>query len=223
MKTKVIVIGGKGSAIVVGEQIYDADQKGANVEFMGFAFDDPSYGSEINGFPIVGGTKEVYEKFKNDLSVKFIFQLYRPDLMQERIELLNSYGIPDDRFFTFIHPSCVVSRSAKIDVGSAIMANSVINSNVHIGKHCTIHSNSLIGHDTTLGDYNFIAAHNVVGSNNTIGDANFFGLNSSFNNYLNIGNNCFVGMASNVIKSIKTETKVMGNPAKPFSAKIKPL
>jgi sugar O-acyltransferase (sialic acid O-acetyltransferase NeuD family) len=223
MKTKVVVIGGKGSAVVVGEQIYDAQIKGADVEFLGYAFDDPNYGTEINGFPIVAKTSEAFSKFKNDLSVKFIYQLYRPDLMDERIELLKSYKIPENRFFTFIHPSCVVSRSAKISVGSAIMANSVINSNVQIGNHCTIHSNSLIGHDTSLGDYNFVAAHNVVGSNNQIGQANFFGLNSTFNNYLKIGNNCFIGMASNVIKHIPSNTKVYGNPAKPFINKIKPL
>ncbi|SFT62940.1 sugar O-acyltransferase, sialic acid O-acetyltransferase NeuD family [Lishizhenia tianjinensis] len=223
MKTKVIVIGGKGGAVVVGEQIYDAQMKGANVEFLGYAFDDESFGTEINGFPIVAKTKEVYSKFKDDEDVKFIFQLYRPDLMNERIDLLKSYHIPEDRFYTFIHPSCVVSPSAKIGVGVAIMANSVVNSNVVIGNHCTIHSNSLIGHDTKMGNYNFVAAHNVIGSNNNIGRANFLGLNSTFNNYLNIGDNCFVGMASNVIKSIPDNVKVYGNPAKPFTSKIKAL
>lgn len=223
MRTKVVIIGGKGSAVVVGEQIYDAQMKGANVEFLGYAFDDPNYGTEINGFPIVSKTTEAFSKFENDINVKFIFQLYRPDLMKERIGLLQSYNIPNNRYFTFIHPSCVISRSAEIGVGSAIMANCVINSNVQIGSHCTVHSNSLIGHDTSLGDYNFIAAHNVVGSNNRVGESNFFGLNSTFNNYLEIGNNCFVGMASNVIKNIKSNSKVYGNPAKPFVNIIKPL
>ncbi|MBB4120077.1 sugar O-acyltransferase (sialic acid O-acetyltransferase NeuD family) [Mesonia hippocampi] len=220
---KIIVIGGKGSAIVVGEQICDANQKGANVEFLGFAFDDESFGSEIAGFPVVSKTKEVFNKFKDYSDVKFIYQLYRPDLMRERIDLLNSYRIPLDRYATFIHPSVVISKNSKIGRGTAIMANSVINSNAIIGNHCTIHSNSLIGHDTLMGNYNFIAAHNVIGSNNVIGNANFLGLNSSFNNYIEIGDFCFVGMASNVIKSVNSDTKVYGNPAKEFIKDIKPL
>lgn len=223
MKTKVIVIGGKGSAVVVAEQIYDAQTKGHDVEFLGFAFDDPSFGGEIAEFPILSKTTEVYSKYKDFEDVKFIYQLYRPDLMNERIKLLHSYGIPLNRFYTFVHPSCIVSRSAKIGVGTAIMAHGVVNANAVIGNHCTIHSNSLVGHDTEMGDYNFIAAHNVLGSNNKIGDANFFGLNATYNNYLEIGSNCFVGMASNVVKNIESGKKVYGNPAKEFVAKIKPL
>lgn len=223
MKDKIVIIGGKGSAVVVAEQIYDAQKRGANVEFMGFAFDDEQFGSEINGFPIVAKTNEVFKKFQDQTDVKFIFQLFRPDLMKERIELLNSYNIPLDRFAKFVHPSVVLSNSAQIGFGTAIMANTVVNANAIIGNHCTIHSNSLIGHDTRMEDYNFIAAHNVIGSNNTIGSANFMGINSTYNNYITIGDNCFVGMASNVIKNIASGTKVYGNPAKEFNSQIKPL
>ncbi|SEJ29115.1 sugar O-acyltransferase, sialic acid O-acetyltransferase NeuD family [Myroides marinus] len=220
---KFVIIGGKGSAIVVAEHIYDAQVKGANVEMLGFAFDDESFGDEIAGFPILCKTYEVFEKYKNDSDVKFIFQLFRPDLMKERIELLLSYGIPLERFGSFIHPSAIVSRSAKIGYGTVVLANSVVNSQSILGNFCTLHSNVLIGHDTTIDDYTFIAAHNVIGSSTKIGKANFFGLNSSINNYITIGDYCFVAMASNVIKSIDNETKVKGNPAKSFESKIKPL
>lgn len=220
---KVVVIGGKGSAVVIAEQLYDMQIKTDKVEFLGFAFDDEAMGDTINGFPLLCKTYEAYEKFKDDLDVKFIYQLYRPDLMRERIELLESFNIPKDRFYTFIHHTATVSRSAKIGKGTAIMANAVINPNTVIGNHCTIHSNTLIGHDTKLGDYNFLAAHNVVGSSSEVGNGNFFGLNSTFNNYLRIGDFNFVGMASNVIKGLESNQKVYGNPAKEFNKKIKPL
>lgn len=223
MKTKIIIIGGKGSAIVIGEQIFDAEKKGEKIEFLGYAFDDPSFGKEINGFPILCKTFEAYKKYQNHEDIKFIYQLYRPDIMQERINLLQSFKIPQNRFYTFIHPSAVIAKSAKIGNGTAILANAVINPNSEIGNFCSIHSNSLIGHDTKVGDFNFFAAHSVIGSNNTIGNANFFGLNCSVNNYTNIGDFSFIGMAANVIKNVPSGVKVYGNPAKPFTKTIKPL
>lgn len=220
---KVIIIGGKGSAVVVAEQIYDMQIKNGNVEFLGFAFDDETFGDSINEFPILCKTYEAYEKYKAYDDVKFIYQLYRPDLMKERIELLNSFKIPINRFYTFIHHTATVAKSAKIGYGTAIMANTVVNPNAIIGNYCTIHSNSLIGHDTKMGSYNFVAAHNVIGSSSTIGDSNFFGLNSTFNNYIEIGDFNFVGMASNVVKGLDSNQKVYGNPAREFFKDIKPL
>ena len=220
---KVIIIGGKGTAIVVAEQIYDAQVKHkADIEFLGFAFDDESFGNEINGFPVLANTTEVYEKYKKYDDVKFIFQLYRPDLLEERIALKNSYGIPENKFCTFIHPSCMISRSASIGIGSVIMSNTVVNPNAVIGKFCTIQSSVTIGHDSKMADYNFIATQSTVG-NIVMGSRNFMGINSCTNNFITVGDDCFIAMGSNVIKSIESGTKVMGNPAKPFFSKIKPL
>jgi acetyltransferase EpsM len=220
---KVILIGGKGTAIVVAEQIYDAQIKhNAQLEFLGFAFDDLSNGNEINGFPILCGTNEVYEKYKDFQDVKFIFQIYRPDLLKERIALKSSFNIPEHRFATFVHPTCTISRSAEIGIGTVIMANTVVNPNAVIGKFCTVQSNVTIGHDSKMGDYNFIATQSTVG-NIEMGSRNFMGINSCTNNFITIGDDCFIGMASNVIKSVPSNTKVYGNPAKSFEGKIKPL
>lgn len=220
---KVVIIGGKGSAIVVAEHIYDAQTKWkSDIEFLGFAFDDLSNGEEINGFPILCNTYNAYERYKNYKDVGFIFQIYRPDILRERINLKNSYKIPERRYFSFVHPSCMVSQSAKVGNGTIIMANTVVNPNAEIGKFCTIQSNVTIGHDSKVGDYNFIASQSTIG-NIVMGDRNFIGINSCTNNFITIGDDCFVGMASNVVKSIPSDTKVYGNPAKPFQGTIKPL
>lgn len=220
---KIIIIGGKGTALVVAEQIFDANVRfKSRVEFLGFAFDDESCGNEINGFPILAKSYEVYEKYKHFDDVKFIFQMYRPDLLKERIALKDSYLIPNNKYATFIHPSCMISRSSKIGIGTVIMANTVVNPNAIIGNFCTIQSNVTIGHDSKMGDYNFIATQSTVG-NIIMGDRNFMGINSCTNNFINIGNDCFIAMASNLVKSIESGTKVMGNPAKQFFTEIKPL
>lgn len=222
-RQKYIVIGGKGSAVVIAEQIYDTQIKTGTVEFLGFAFDDESFYPEINGFPILSKTHEVYEKYEQYKDVGFIFSLYRPDLIEERIALRESYGIPLDRWPNFYHHSTFIARSVKMGCGNVILANAVINPNVVLGDFNTIQSHVLIGHDTKIGNSNYVASHCIIGSNNTIDNGCFFGLNTSLNNYISVGDYAFCGMASNVIKSVNPREMVFGNPAKPRERNIKPL
>jgi len=220
---KIIVIGGKGSAVVIAEQILDTQRKTGSCKLLGFAFDDELFGEEINGIPILCKTYDAYKLFKDDDDVKFVFALYRPDLIEERCRLRDSYEIPLNRYANFIHHSAYVAQSVTMGYGNVILANSVINSNATLGNYNTIHSNVLIGHDTKLGNSNFITGHCAIGSNNKLGDRCFIGLNSSLNNYIELGDDIFCGMASNVIKSIETGKMVYGNPAKETERKIKPL
>ncbi len=220
---KIIIIGGKGSAVVIAEQIYSTQMVTGNVEFLGFAFDDKDFYPEINGFPILGETKNIYSQYEQYKDVKFIFSLYRSDLFKERIALRDSYGIPRERWANYIHHSVFLARSVKMGFGNVILANSVINPNVVLGDYNTIQSNVLIGHDNKIGNSNFFAGHCVIGSNNHIGSGCFLGLNTSVNNYIQIGDFVICGMASNVIKSIPDEAMVYGNPARQVEKKIKPL
>jgi len=217
-KTKIVIIGGKGTPVNIAEQIYDAQVRfNMNVEVLGFAFDDDSFGSEINGFPIVSKTYEAKEKFDKYDDVKFIFNLYRSDKIKERSELLKSFDIPREKFYTFIHPSAYVAKSARVGLGCAIQANCVINSNVTIGDHNTFNSACLVGHDTVIGDYNFFAAHTVVGSGLSIKNCVFTGLNSSLKNLITVGEGSIIGMGANVLHDVQEGQIVAGNPARPFT------
>lgn len=218
---KIVIIGGKGGAVSLAEQIYDTQLKMGNIEFLGFAFDDESFGKEINGFPVLCKTYDAYKTYELYPDVKFIFQLYRRDLIKERVELLHSYGIPRERFATFIHHSAYVAKSAKVGYGCAVMANVVVNSNACIGDCTTLMSNSLVEHDTFLGQYNYVAAHTAIGSNVHIGNGNFMGLNTSVNNCIKIGDYNFIGMASNLIKGLGNYEMVYGNPARNVNAEVK--
>ena len=223
MKKKIIIIGGKGTAVVIAEQVIDAIERfNYNAELIGFAFDDPEMTTVLD-YPILCHSYEVMEKYGKDNDVEFIYQLYRPDLIKERIALRDSYGIPKERWANYIHHSVFLARSVKMGFGNVILANSVINPNVVLGDFNTIQSNVLIGHDTKIGDGNFITGHCAIGSNNIIGNGCFLGLNTSVNNYIQIGDFAFCGMASNVIKSVPDGVMVYGNPARQVERKIKPL
>lgn len=211
---KIIIIGGRGTAIVIAEQIIDAKERfGVQIEVLGLALDDLSGGNDVNGYPIICAPRDLMLKYGKHKDVKFIYSLYRPDIMEERTLLLKSYNIPLEKFTNFIHPTVMVARSAKLGVGNIVLTNTVINPNFVMGNFNTINSLCLLGHDSQIGNNNYFAAEVGLGSGVTIGDKNFVGLNSTIRNGLSIGDNCIVAMASNVVKNVSDKKIVMGNPA----------
>jgi sugar O-acyltransferase (sialic acid O-acetyltransferase NeuD family) len=217
---KVILIGGKGSCVDIAEEIEDARVRyGMNIEVLGFAFDDPSYAKGINGWPVLCGTKEAWDKYKQCKDVYFIFGMFRYDIARERFALRDSYGISVHRYLTFVHPTAYISRTAQIGHGTIVLANATIKNNVVIGTCNFINSNVNIDHDCVIGNDNFFAAHTCLGSAITVGNRNFFGLNSSVRTPSVIGDYNRIGMCSNVLNSIDDNLVMIGNPAKPLIKK----
>lgn len=211
---KVVIIGGRGTAIVIADQIYDAHIRfGLDLEVIGLALDDHTMGDSICGYPILCGIREVYDKYKDDSDVKFIYSLYRDDQIRERTKILEDLHIPSDKFFNFIHPTALVCRSVKMGYGNVILANCIINSNTIIGNFNTFNSGTLIGHDNILGNNNFFAAQVTVGSLTEIGDQNFIGLNSAIRTGVKLQGGNLVGQASNLTKTFPPDTTIFGNPA----------
>ena len=215
-KTKIIILGGKGTAINIAEGIYDAQNRfNENIEFLGFAFDDETFESSINGFPVLCKTHQVIEKYSGFKDVKFIFQMNHPQKMKERGLLVQSYNIPPEKWCTFIHPSAYVAKSARVGIGSVIFAHCAVHSNAKIGNHCTLSAMTTIGHDTSLGNHIFTATHVCIGSNVSLEDYLFFGQNSTVNADIKIKENNLIGLGASVINDIDVSNKVfIGTPAK---------
>jgi sugar O-acyltransferase (sialic acid O-acetyltransferase NeuD family) len=211
---KIIVVGGKGTAINIAEHIVDAATRfGKDISFLGFAIDDPSLGDEINGYPILCKTNEVAAKYQQN-DVQFIFALYKPGSMRERVQLLRSYGIDSSRFASFVHPSSYVSASARVGSGTVILSHCSINANVTLGDFNILNSSVVVEHDSRLADCVFVAAGACVGANVHIKDGAFLGLNSTIREQVTIGNYAFVGMGSNVLRDVDDGSTVYGNPAR---------
>jgi UDP-3-O-[3-hydroxymyristoyl] glucosamine N-acyltransferase len=73
-------------------------------------------------------------------------------------------GLRPERSGTEIHPTAIVSPTAKIGEGTKIGAGSVIGENVAIGKACEIGPHVTIYASTTLGDRVNLQAGAVLGS-----------------------------------------------------------
>ena len=85
---------------------------------------------------------------------------------------------------------------------TVISQHSKFNDHVHLAHNCNIKKGVQIG------------AHAVVCGSVEIGAGSWIGPNSSISHGIIIGENCFVGISCNLRKSIESNIRVSGNPAK---------
>ena len=204
----IIIIGGKGTAVNVAEQIDDAHRRfGIRQRVRGFAIDDPSLGRSIAGFPVVCGTREVSDHAR-DAGAKVIFALYRPEAMRERVELLASYGLPPELFTSFVHPQAYVGKSASIGRGSVVFAHASLMKGVAVGDFCILNSQVIVEHDTRVGDNCFLGAGACVGADITLGRGVFIGMQAVLRPGISVGDFAFVNMGAIVTRDVEHSAQV---------------
>lgn len=135
-------------------------------------------------------------------------------IVVEKLEANAKATNNDLQFATAIHPSAVVSPSAKIGEGTVVMAGAVINADAVIGKHCIVNTGATIDHDVVLGDYVHVAPGVNISGATTVGEGTWVGVGSCVIQCLNIGKNCFIGAGSVVVKDVPDNVVAYGNPCR---------
>jgi sugar O-acyltransferase (sialic acid O-acetyltransferase NeuD family) len=113
-----------------------------------------------------------------------------------------------------IHPSAVISASARLGDGIMIAANATLNPLVEIGRGVICNTSCSIDHECIIGDFTHIAPNAVLCGNVTVGRGSFIGANSVIRQGVRIGENVVIGAGTVVIKDIPNNTTVIGNPAR---------
>jgi len=119
----------------------------------------------------------------------------------------------ETQYFTFIHPSVFLMGNVEIGEGSFIGANSILTTDIKLGKHAILNRGNHIGHDSIIGDYFSAMPGAIVSGNVTIYDCVYLGTNSSIKEKLTIVSGCTIGLNSGVVKDIKYSGTYGGTPA----------
>lgn len=118
-----------------------------------------------------------------------------------------------------IHPQAIISPSATIGDGTAVMASAVINAGAKIGKHCIINTGASVDHDCQLEDYVHIAPHAALCGLIKVGEGTLIGAGASVIPCVKIGKWCTIGAGSAVTEDIPDYSVVVGVPARIISTK----
>lgn len=133
----------------------------------------------------------------------------------EREEIVNR--LPKfTQFFTFIHPTAIVSQDFDVIIGegSFIGANSIITTNVKIGDHAILNRGNHIGHDCIIGNYLSMMPGSIISGNVNVGNNVYLGTNSSIKEKLFVNDDVTIGLNSGVVKNITEHGVYVGTPVK---------
>lgn len=163
-----LIIGAGGHGRVVAEA---AELQGTweNIMFL----DDREDVDMVLGHRIIGKLNE-YEKFINickDAIVCLGDNEKRLDLIDRILKV--GFRVP-----VVIHPEATVSKYSNIGDGSVILAGTVVNTGVSIGKGCIININSCVDHDCVVYDGVHVCSGAVVRSMVKIGRLSTIGAGS---------------------------------------------
>lgn len=117
-------------------------------------------------------------------------------------------------FTTVIHPNALISDSCRLGEGVIVYPFALISDNAVIGDNCIINMYSSVAHDSVLGEYCTISAHCDITGMCRMGNRVFMGTSSHVVPGSKIGDDVYICAGSTVMTKVRSNVKVLGNPAK---------
>ncbi len=127
------------------------------------------------------------------------------------IKLIESRG---GEFINVINQTSIIQGDIQIGKGVFLGPYTVVGDSVQIGNHVMLNTHSAIGHDAIIGDYTCIMSYVDVTGWCEIGERVFLASGCRMTPRTRIGNDAYVGIGSVVLRRVKPNTKVFGNPAR---------
>jgi len=198
------VVGGGGHAKVVIELIAER----ANYQIAGL-IDNVKSGSVL-GIPIIGTDADLPRLRRTGVSKAFVA------LGDNRVRLALCRRLQQHDFqvVNAISRAAVISSSAQLGVGVAVMAGVVVNAQCRIENFTILNTGVIIDHDNQIGEASHIAPGCTLAGRVTVGRLAFIGTGASIIPGISVGDAAIVGAGACVVRNIPPGAVALGVPAR---------
>lgn len=211
---KLIIVGAGGQGRETAQLVKDINKRKKAWDLLGYVDDRVELaGRVLNGFPVLGSIDLLKMREFQDVSV--ISAIGDSKLRKNVIESIEN-ELEDISYAKLIHPSAVIGDESSIDEGTAVCANTVITTNVKIGKHVIVNYGSTVGHDTELKDFVTVLPGTNVSGNVKLRKGAYIGSGTTIIPEVEIGEGTIVGAGAVVTKDLPAHCTAVGLPAKPI-------
>jgi len=118
-----------------------------------------------------------------------------------------------------VHPTAVVSPSARLGEAVQVMQNVVVNASAIVAEDCILNVACSLAHDCVLGAHTHIAPGARMGGGSSVGPGSLIGTNATVMPGVHVGRGCTVGAGAVVVRDMPDGTTGVGVPARPISAR----
>ncbi|HZH58312.1 MAG TPA: acetyltransferase [Metabacillus sp.] len=201
----IVIIGNGGHSKVVRDIIL-SNQNLHIVGYLDDKFEDLIQDELFYG-PI-SSYQFLIDKFEE---IKFIIAIGHN---QTRKQIVNKMNLEETLYLSPVHPSAIISPSARIGKGTVVMANTVINADAVIGDHVIVNTGSIIEHDSKVNDFAHVSPNATLTGCVQLGEGVHIGAGAILIPNVEVGDWSTIGAGATVINSIPPNIIAFGTPAK---------
>ena len=190
---EIIILGAGGHC----RSLIDVIELENKFKIVGIIDNDLSVGSKVLNYEVIGNDSNL-EKLRNkyEYAIVGVGQINTPKI---RIKLFNLLKSLNFKLPVIVSPRAYVSKHTKIDEGTVIMHDVLVNTNAKIGKNCIINTKALIEHDVEIEDNCHISTGVVINGGVIVGEGSFIGSNAVTKEYIKIPKKSFI-KAGSIVK-----------------------
>jgi sugar O-acyltransferase (sialic acid O-acetyltransferase NeuD family) len=200
----VILIGGGGHS----RSCIDVIECNDSISVRGVIVPESNWNTQVLGYPVLGNDDDLEKLIKyNPYAFVAVGQIKTPEpriRIYENLKRLNAI-LP-----AIISSRSYVSRHSRIDEGTIVMHDALINAGVDIGSNCIINSNATIEHDVKIESHVHISTGALVNGGVIVRAGSFIGSGAILREGIDIGEGSVIGAGQVVLKSLPAGSYIRG-------------
>lgn len=143
----------------------------------------------------------------------FICAIAEPKIKEKMCSFIQQ---KDGKFINIIHKTAQIEGNIEMGTGNIVCPNVTLTANLKLGNFILFNIGCLAGHDTIIGDFSSFMAGAVICGSSQVGKRVYMATHAIALPHSRIEDDVYVGVASVVMKRVKANLKVYGNPAMPI-------